>query len=146
MYPVQVYVVRAQAPQALIENLYDAVEKLVERNRKRLREFDEAPDTTPPVESHPQSGHPGWGHRADPEKRRGRLERYERVVELRERGLYVEDIAREVGLSQATVVSWLNAGSFPEHKRRKRKKPSPVEPYADYLERRFSLRFKQEAW
>jgi transposase len=58
------------------------------------------------------------------------------VVELRERGLYVEDIAGKVGLSQSTVVSWLNAGGFPERKRPK-KKPSPVAPYADYLERRF---------
>ncbi len=124
----------------IFKNLYDAVEKLVERNRKRLRGADEVPDATPPVESHPHSGHLGWGHRADPEKRRERLERYERVLELRERGLYVEDIAREVGLSQATVVSWLNAGGFPEQKRRKRKKPSPVEPYADYLERRWRER------
>lgn len=124
----------------IFKNLYDAVEKLVERNRKRLGDFDMSTHGTPPIGSHPQSGHPGWGHRADPEKRRERLRRYEKVMELRERGLYVEDIAHEVGLSQRTVVVWLNAGGFPERKRRKRNKPSPVAPYADYLERRWKER------
>lgn len=125
----------------VLKNLYDAVEKLVERHRKRLLGGSEDErEATPPVESHPQSGHPGWGHRADPEKRRERLERYEKVVELRERGVYVEDIAHEVGLSQSTVIAWLNVGGFPEQKRRKRKKPSPLAPYADYLERRWRQR------
>lgn len=50
--------------------------------------------------------------------------------------MYVEEIAREiareVGLSQGTVVAWLGAGGFPERKRpTRRKKPSPVAPYAD---------------
>ncbi len=62
------------------------------------------------------------------------------MVELRERGLYVVDIAGKVGLSQSTVVSWLNAGCFPERKRPKKKKPSPVAPYAEYLERRWRER------
>jgi transposase len=117
------------------------VERLVERNRKRLGGSDDESEETPPVESHPGSGHPGWGHRSDPDKRKERLERYEKVVEMRERGMYVEDIASEVGLSQSTVVTWLNAGGFPERKRPERKKkPSPVAPYADYLERRWRER------
>ncbi len=98
----------------VFKNLYDAVEKLVERNRRRLGKSDDGPDATPPAETRPRSGHPGWGHRANPEKREERRERYGRVVELRERGMYVEDIASEVGLHQRTVVAWLNAGGFPE--------------------------------
>ncbi len=43
-------------------------------------------------------------------------------------------------MSRSTVTSWLNAGGFPERKRPKRKKPSPVAPYADYLERRWKER------
>lgn len=54
--------------------------------------------------------------------------------------MYVEDIASEVGLHQRTVVSWLNAGDFPERKRRSPKKTSPVAPYADYLDRRWRER------
>ena len=61
-------------------------------------------------------------------------------MELRRRGAYVEDIASEVGLSQRTVVAWLNAGGFPERGRPKRKKPSSVAPYADYLYRRWQER------
>jgi transposase len=126
----------------ILKNLYDAVERAVERNRHALREPDAGPGEVPvPVpERSREAGHPGWGHRSDPKQREERLRRYQRVVELRERGLYVEDIAGEVGLSQSTVVSWLNAGGFPERKRPKKKKPSPVAPYAEYLERRWNER------
>lgn len=128
----------------LFKNLYDAVEKLVERNRRRPGRSDDAPDdgtdATSLAEPTPGSVHPGWGHRADPEKRKERSERYEKVVKLRERGMYVEDIASEVGLSQSTVVAWLSADGFPERKRRRPKKPSPVVPYADYLDRRWGER------
>lgn len=124
----------------VLKNLYDAVERAVERNRHALREPDAASEeatTAVPAEG---AGHPGWGHRSDPEKREERLRRYQRVVELRERGLYVEDIAGQVGVSQGTVVRWLNAEGFPERKRPKKKKPSPVAPYAEYLERRWKER------
>jgi transposase len=125
----------------VLKNLYDAVERAVERNRHALRESAAGPSEVPvPVpEPSRETGHPGWGHRADPKQREERLRRYQRVVELRERGLYVEDIAGEVGLSQSTVVNWLNAGGFPERKRPK-KKPGPVAPYAEYLERRWKER------
>ena len=116
------------------------MERAVERNRHTLGEPDDEYEEVPAPESSPEAGHPGWGHRADPKQREERLERYERVVELRERGLYVEDIAGQVGLSRGTVTSWLNAGGFPERKRPKKKKPSPVTPYADYLERRWKER------
>jgi hypothetical protein len=62
------------------------------------------------------------------------------VVELRRRGVYVEDIASEVGIGRRTVLRWLKAGRFPERKRRESKKPSPVAPYADYLYRRWRER------
>lgn len=119
------------------KNLYDALEKAVERNRRAAAKSAPAP-STPPAD--PGAGHPLWGHRADPRKREERLRRYERVAELRRRGVYVEDIASEVGLSERTVVAWLKAGGFPERERPKRKKSSPVAPYADYLHRRWQER------
>ncbi|MEJ7872224.1 MAG: ISL3 family transposase [Rubrobacteraceae bacterium] len=127
----------------VLKNLYDAVERAVERNRRALHEPDDSSEErgeVPATEPPPGAGHPGWGHRSNPKKRQERLDLYGRVVELRERGLYVEDIAGEVGLSQSTVVSWLNAGGFPERKRPRRKKPSPVVPYAEYLEQRWKER------
>lgn len=45
----------------VFKNLYDSVEKLVERHRRRLGGSEVEREATPPVESHPQSGHPGWG-------------------------------------------------------------------------------------
>ena len=131
---------RSEAGFHVLKNLYDAVERAVERNRHALGEPDDEYEEVTASESSPKAGHPGWGHRADPKRREERLERYERVVELRERGLYVEDIAGQVGLSRGTVTSWLKAGGFPERKRPKKKKPSPVAPYADYLERRWKER------
>ena len=124
----------------VLKNLYDAVERAVERNRHALREPDDECRHVPAPEPSREAGHPGRGHRANPKRREERLKRYERVVELRERGLYVEDIAGQVGLSRSTVTSWLNAGGFPERKRPKKKKPSPVAPYADYLQRRWKER------
>lgn len=124
----------------VLKNLYDAVERAVERNRHVLREPDAASEEATIAVPAEGTGYPGWGHRSDPEKREQRLRRYQRVVELRERGLYVEDIADQVGLSRSTVVSWLNADGFPERKRPKKKKPSPVAPYAEYLERRWKER------
>ena len=137
--------VGAAAPEAVqvadrfhvFKKLYDALEKAVERNRREAAKA--APGPSPPPAG-PGAGHPLWGHRADPAKREERLRRYERVTELRRRGLYVEDIASEVGISQRTVVAWLNVGGFPERERPKRKKPSPVAPYAGYLHRRWQER------
>lgn len=120
----------------VLKNLYDAVEKAVERNRHVLHEPDEH-EEIPAPEPTREAVHPDSSNRAGPSKREERLRRYERVVELRKRGLYVEDIAAEVGLSQRTVVGWLNTDGFPK---RKRKKPSPVAPYAEYLERRWKER------
>jgi transposase len=122
----------------LFKNLYDALEKAVERNRRAAAKKAAPAPSAPPAA--PGAGHPLWGHGADPAKREERLSRYERAVELRRRGAYVEDIASEVGLSQRTVVAWLNAGGLPERGRPRRKKPSPVAPYADYLYRRWQER------
>lgn len=121
----------------VLKNLYDAVEKAVERNRHALHKPDDEHEEVPAPEPTREAVDLGPANRAGPNKRKERLQRYERVVELRERGLYVEDIAAEVGLSQRTVVSWLNTDGFPK---RKRKKSSPVAPYAEYLERRWKER------
>lgn len=59
----------------LFKNLYDAVEKLVERNRRQLSKSDDWSDATPAAEPPPWSGHPGWSHRANPEKREERRRR-----------------------------------------------------------------------
>ena len=55
----------------ILKNLYDAVERVVERNRYTLREPDDAYEEReegPAPEPSPEAGHPGWGHRADPKK------------------------------------------------------------------------------
>jgi hypothetical protein len=119
----------------VFKNLYDALEKAVERNRRAAAK-KAAPAPSAPL-ADPGAGHPLWGYRADPAKREERLRRYERVVELRRRGAYVEDIASEVGVSRSTVAAWLSAGGFPERERpKRRKRPSPVAPYSEYLYRR----------
>jgi transposase len=120
----------------LLRNLYDAVEKLVERNRRGARPVAE----TPPARARPPDGPRGFGKRADLARREERLRRYERAVEMRERGMYVEDMAQEMGMSRSTVVAWLSPDGPTEHGRGGGGRPSPIAPYADYVERRLAER------
>jgi transposase len=70
------------------------------------------------------------------ENRTKRLARYQQVVDLHQKGVSGQDIARRVGLDPKTVSTWLAAGEFPE------RKPIPVgsrslHPYLDYIHRRW---------
>jgi transposase len=65
------------------------------------------------------------------------LAHYHQVVTLRERGLTVPTIARQLKLGERTVQRWLSAGEFPERKPRRRPL-SPRASYGDYLDRRWA--------
>jgi transposase len=68
-------------------------------------------------------------------RRARRLERYEQVLELNERGVSLRAIARRLGMHRRTVRRWLRAGSFPE--RARRHTTSGTDPFVDYLKRRW---------
>ena len=57
---------------------------------------------------------------------------YEQVIELHRQGVKAPDIARRVGIGERTVYRWLAHGSFPEARRRRRR-PSLIDPYERYV-------------
>jgi len=59
------------------------------------------------------------------------------MIALRERGLTMAAIARELGVGERTILRWLAAGSFPERKPRRRP-PSPFAPFAAYVTSRWA--------
>ena len=69
-------------------------------------------------------------------RRAERHDRYQQVIELHTQGLGVTEIARRVGLSRRTIERWIKEGSFPETKRR-RKRRSVFDPYAEYVLKRW---------
>lgn len=57
---------------------------------------------------------------------------YEQVIELHRQGVKAPDIARRVGIGERTVYRWLAHGSFPQARRRRRR-PSLIDPYERYV-------------
>lgn len=126
----------------LIKNLVDAVETIMAQRPKQLSRIipPEADIEASGIQADNELlalGKPNAKFdRHDQEKRKARLKKYNRVCQLRERGLKIETIAKRVGLSSRTIQRWLAAGSFPERKRRARQ-PSLLDPYLEYLDRRW---------
>ncbi len=65
-------------------------------------------------------------------RRAQKLDRYTQVVELHHQGLRAAGIASRVGIGERTVRRWLAHGSFPEARRRRRR-PSLIDPYERYV-------------
>ncbi len=127
----------------LVKNLGDALLQVLTLHRTTLAQV---PRPAPPAEEAattttvPAAPTP-WATvvpspRADPVRRAQRLMRYEQVVALRTQGWTQAAIAREVGVSQRTILRWLAVGAFPERKPRRRP-PNPFAPDAEYLTRRW---------
>jgi transposase len=65
-------------------------------------------------------------------RRAGRYERYREVVQLQEQGMKAKEIATQLNLGERTVWRWLASESFPEAKKR-RKKRSSFDAFAPYV-------------
>ncbi|MBV9279855.1 MAG: ISL3 family transposase [Chloroflexi bacterium] len=128
----------------LLVNLREALERLASRKHGCLREAAEAcSDRAAPVppgpEEHPApAGNPPTtrveGERAA--RRARRLERYETVRAMREQGVSINDIARQLGLGRHTVRRFLRAEAFPE-RARPAPRPGLLSPYEPYLRERW---------
>ncbi|MDP9477182.1 MAG: ISL3 family transposase, partial [Actinomycetota bacterium] len=131
----------------LVANLREALRQVLERYRERL------PPAAPDARVIPESGGcprsdqersllgsygrpSGREEREREESRARRLERYERMLELRKLGWSIKRMAAEVGVSARTIERWLAAGSFPERKRRTGDS-SLLDEYKPYLDRRW---------
>ena len=123
----------------LLHNLKGAVEELLMRHRSQL--LRRAPLTSAPSLPDRPSSEPSCSVLSQHEKARlakrdKRLERYGQVAALKEQGKSVPEIAQAVGVSKRTISRFLAASSFPE-RRRRRRSPSPLDPYLPYLKERF---------
>jgi transposase len=67
------------------------------------------------------------------ERRERRLEKYQKVIALQDRGLSLRAIAQQLGMGRDSVTKFLRAGSFPERARTRR--PRGINPVADQLRR-----------
>ena len=134
----------------LAKNLGETVAQVLERHRADLREVMVPAEATlqSEVGTRPAAdltrrtsvlatSRPTWLQRRQQERRSQRVARYEQMIALRERGLTIAAIARELGVGERTILRWLAAGSFPERKPRRRP-PSPFAPFAEYVTSRWA--------
>ena len=132
----------------LAKNLGEAVEALLDRHRRHLRQlpWPAAPPAAPrPGPSLPAGapagrarGRPPGPRLTQPEtlqatRRAKRLARYEQLLALRAQGEPIAAAARAVGIGERTAHRWLASGRFPERKQRRRG-PGPLDPYRPYLD------------
>jgi transposase len=131
----------------LLVNVREAVERYVQRTRPELRRLlldgDEAQtvssETVAALDAPPAPHYdPGPARvRIQAERHAEREQRFRQAHEAHARGLNLRQIAREVGLSVATVRLWLRADVLPPERRGYRRR-GKVHPYAAYLLRRLS--------
>ncbi len=131
----------------LLKNLREVVERVINGHRRKLRE---AAQTLSPyrtaselakAHSLPELRPKQWSPRSTKElvrqqaKRARRVERYEEIKALRAAGASISAIARRMGMQRETVRHFLRADEYPEA--RPPRKPSRVEPFAEYLKERW---------
>lgn len=131
----------------LLQNLQEAVERVLTRNHITLREAAKSLSDHPEAELKPaEPAITGVSEAiAAPIKtkaagrsraRRARREgRYNEVKDLKREGLSVREIARRLGIHRETIRKYLNAESFPEQASRGLR-GSKVDHYAEFLQKR----------
>src|SRR6266487_3872983 len=140
--------IKKGAPQALQvadlwhigKNLAESVSTLLARCRAEIRrglhvqaepsQEREEMEPVPEEERHPARSRSE--EQARVARRAQKLDRYEQIIELHDQGLTAIDIASRIGISGRTVHRWLAHGSFPEARRRRRR-PSLIDPYERYV-------------
>ena len=117
----------------LLCNASDALKPVFDRHHREVRKAIQAavPTSLPVSQPEPLS-------KAE-ERARDRLDhcqaRYDEVARLRQAGLPLKRIARDLGLGHKTVKRWLRAGQAPTW--RKPPRPKLIDRYGEHLERRW---------
>jgi len=124
----------------LLHNMSDALIEALAPHHRLLTEVARAveerskPATeaiTEPLPARPLSRH----RRLIEQNRERRMERYEAVMALFQRGVSQREIARRCGLNRTTVRRFIRAQEFPE--RNPRYYTSTLDPHRDYLDTRW---------
>ncbi len=134
----------------LTKNLGDALEELFNRNRSHLPEIGRITAGNASQAGGILSGLGRWDLEsgtsplaASPEqkakqksRREERLQRYRRLMELRERGATIKDAARSVGIGERTANRWIAAAGFPE-RRVRRRSYRELDEHEEYIRKRW---------
>ncbi len=114
-------------------NASDALKPVFDRHHREVRKAIQAALPPPPPVSRPEPL-----SKAE-ERARDRLDhrqaRYDEGARLRQAGMSLKRIARDLGLGHKTVKRWLRAGQAPTW--RKPPRPKRIERYEEHLERRW---------
>lgn len=125
----------------LLQNLHDALERLVVRHRSALSQATVEEPQTEESETEPvPEPVPRELTRKEQEKedhRARRLERYEQVMALYRTGMSIQGIMRETGLARRTIRTFLRADGFPERAPRA-PRAGILTPYEPYLQERLA--------
>ena len=123
----------------LVLNLSSAIERVLEERSRELI----LPPIAPPAAVEPhvliaeKPARPSTQQTLQLQRRQRRLERYQQVIELREKGHSQKAIGAELNIERKTIRRWLRRGEFPE-----RKPPSgrrqKVADFGDYLHQRWN--------
>jgi hypothetical protein len=122
------------------KNLTESVSTLLARCRAEIRRalhvqgrpVQERAEVEPVLEEEKRPARTHREKQAQLARHAQKRDRYEQVLELHDQGLTVADVGSRVGLSGRTVQRWLAHGSFPEARRRRRR-PSLIDPYERYV-------------
>jgi transposase len=122
----------------LLRNLREALEHVLARHVPRIEEAFR--QSTPPPVTHapipPPNPTQTRSQQLSQQRRQRRLERYQQVMELHQRGISKRAIALQLGLHRRTVRGWLRAGQFPERHVTQRR--SSVDGWLSYLQKRWA--------
>jgi transposase len=139
------------APQAIqiadrfhiCKNLTEATQLLLARCQAELvaasttQEPDQSPQTKQVISVEEwRPPEPAHVEKVRLARRAGRYARYQQVVQLHAQGLKSKEIAQRLEMGERTVRDWIKAGTFPEVKKR-RKKRSSFDAYAPYVLKRW---------
>lgn len=122
----------------LLVNLREALQRLLDRIRPELNALASTTSSAeeeeiPILRRRPRSHQAEKARRA---RQRQRQALHAKILRLRNRGLPIRTIARQLSKSPTTIYKYLAMPEFPQQIARKRM-PSMLDPYRDYLSRRW---------
>ena len=122
----------------LMKNLGDALQQVLSKYAIRLRRWTANAQKPSPIQTSdvPRRLTTQREQQQSASRRAARLERYEQVHQLHQKGWQQVAIAQHMGISTRTVQRFLAAESFPE--RRPRHFASQLDPYKVYLLQRWN--------
>jgi transposase len=135
----------------LLKNLREAIERHLEQHQASLAAAGQTQEpcskTSQVTEPKDRSKKMTKHEQKRQITRMKRFQRYETVKQLHKLGFSQRAIARRMSIGTETVRKYLKSDKFPEYAKRK-KKESILDPYKDYLEKRWQegLRNASELW